>query len=71
MPSQLHGLIAMFETTPEVMRAAEKVREAGYQSWDVHSPFPIHGMDRAMGAKRSKVPRDFCSPAASPASAPA
>src|SRR5579871_5458520 len=57
MPSQFHGLIAMFETPAEVMHAAEKVREAGYKFWDVHSPFPIHGIDRAMGTKRSKVPR--------------
>ena len=57
MPKQFHGLIAMFETTPEVVRAAEKVREAGYKFWDVHSPLPIHGIDRAMGTKRSKVPR--------------
>jgi len=57
MPKQFHGLIAMFETTPEVVRAAEKVREAGYKFWDVHSPLPIHGIDRAMGTKRSRVPR--------------
>lgn len=57
MPDPIHGLIAMFETPAQVMRAAEKVREAGYKFWDVHSPFPIHGIDRAMGVKRSKVPR--------------
>ncbi len=57
MSAPIHGLIAMFETPAQVMRAAEKVREAGYKFWDVHSPFPIHGIDRAMGVKRSKVPR--------------
>ena len=34
---------------------AEKVRDAGYTRWDVFTPFPVHGMDRAMGLKNSKV----------------
>ena len=32
-----------------MLHAAEKVRNAGYTVWDTHSPFPVHGMDRAMG----------------------
>jgi hypothetical protein len=39
------------------MHAAEQVRDAGYKFWDVITPFPIHGLDRAMGIRRSKVPR--------------
>jgi len=31
------------------MHAAEKVRDAGYKRWDVYTPFPVHGMDKAMG----------------------
>ncbi len=58
MPSaQPHGLIATFETTADVMHAAEKVRDAGYKHWDCITPFPIHGLDKAMGLKRSIVPR--------------
>jgi len=57
MTSQPHGLIAMYETPGAVMHAAEQVRDAGYKFWDVLSPFPVHGMDRAMGMRRSKVPR--------------
>ena len=52
-----YGLIAMFDTPTEIVRAAEAVREAGYMSWDVITPFPVHGMDRAMGMQRSRVPR--------------
>lgn len=51
-----YGLIALFETTPEVFHAAEKVRDAGFKKWDVISPFPIHGIVDAMGLPRSKVP---------------
>ncbi|MBI5380822.1 MAG: DUF3341 domain-containing protein [Opitutae bacterium] len=57
MPAPSYGLIATFETTAEVMHAAETVRDQGYKFWDVISPFPIHGMDRAMGMRRSKVPQ--------------
>ncbi len=47
--------LAEYETTADVVHAAEKVRDAGYEKWDVHTPFPIHGMDRAMGMKDSPV----------------
>ena len=50
-----YGLIAEFETTAAVLHAAEKVRDAGFRRWDVFTPFPIHGMDKAMGIKNSKV----------------
>lgn len=43
------GYVARFETASEVYEAAKKMREEGYRRWDVHSPFPIHGMDAAMG----------------------
>jgi hypothetical protein len=38
------------------MAAAEKVRDAGYERWDVCTPFPVHGMDKAMGIKRTILP---------------
>src|ERR1051325_5111530 len=50
-----YGLIAEFTTTASVTHAAEKVRDAGFRKWDVFMPFPIHGMDKAMGLKNSKV----------------
>ena len=50
-----YGVIAEFTTAADIMHAAEKVRDAGYTRWDVFTPFPVHGMDRAMGLKNSKV----------------
>ena len=50
-----YGLIAEFENTSSVLHAAESVNEAGFRKWDVFTPFPIHGMDKAMGIKNSKV----------------
>lgn len=57
MAAQPYGLIATFRTAPDIYHAAEKVRDAGYRYWDCITPFPIHGMDTAMGLKRSRVPR--------------
>src|SRR5258707_15573281 len=50
-----YGILAEFETPAAIMHAAEKVRDAGFRKWDVFTPFPVHGMDRAMGLKNSKV----------------
>jgi hypothetical protein len=49
------AIMAEFETPAATLHAAQKVRETGYRHWDVFTPFPIHGMDRAMGIKNSKV----------------
>jgi hypothetical protein len=57
MAAQTHGLIATFETPRDLYHAAEQVRDAGYRKWDCISPFPVHGLDRAMGLRRSIVPR--------------
>jgi hypothetical protein len=57
MPAQPYGLVATFDTVPDVYHAAEQVRDAGIKHWDCITPFPIHGLDKAMGLKRSIVPR--------------
>lgn len=54
--SKTYGYLALFDTAPAIYAAACKVREAGFKHWDVLTPFPIHGMDGAMGIKRSKIP---------------
>ena len=48
-------ILAEYESSAAVLHAAEKVRDSGYQKWDVHTPFPIHGMDKAMGLSDSRV----------------
>ncbi len=57
MAAPSYGLIATFDTAPELYHAAEKIRDAGYRNWDCITPFPVHGLDKAMGLKRSIVPR--------------
>lgn len=52
---RLHAIMAEFPNPAAVSRAAERVRDAGYARWDVFAPFPIHGIDEAMGLKPSRV----------------
>ena len=52
-----YGLIAAFDATPTLYHACEAVRDAGYTQWDTTTPFPVHGLDAAMGVRRSHVPR--------------
>src|SRR5580658_248235 len=49
------ALLAEFDSASAVLHAAEHVRDAGYVRWDTHTPFPVHGMDRAMGLKESRL----------------
>jgi hypothetical protein len=55
-PPELAGYLAEFLDVDSVMTAAEQVRDAGYTRWDVHSPFPVHGIDEAMGIRRTILP---------------
>jgi hypothetical protein len=50
-----YGLLAEYETAADIMDAAIRCRDAGFTKWDVYTPFPIHGMDDAMGVKKSQV----------------
>jgi hypothetical protein len=51
----IYGILAQFETAADVYHACEKVRDKGFLKWDAHSPFPIHGLDKAMGLPQSKL----------------
>ena len=60
----LHGLLAEYNLPHEMVHAAKKIRDAGFTKWDTYSPFPVHGIDDAMGIKMtcllytSPSPRD-------------
>ena len=56
MTSKPYGLIAEFDTPADAMHAAERVRDAGFTKWDVFTPFPVHGLDRSMGMKKTILP---------------
>jgi mono/diheme cytochrome c family protein len=52
----LHGLLAEYDTPPQLLHAAKKIREAGFTKWDTYSPFAVHGIDDAMGIKMTILP---------------
>jgi len=55
-PGPYYGLLARFTTPAELYHACEKVRDEGFTRWDAHSPFPVHGLEKAMGIRRSPLP---------------
>ncbi len=50
------GVVAVVDDAAKLIKAAEKVRDAGVKNFDCFSPFPIHGIEKAMGLSRSWVP---------------
>ncbi|HMV27180.1 DUF3341 domain-containing protein [bacterium] len=48
-------VLAEFDGPATLIEAAKKMRDAGYKAFDCHSPFPVHGMDQAMGLARSPL----------------
>jgi len=50
------GLIAEFRSAEDLVRGATEVREAGFTKWDAHTPYPVHGLDGAMGIKKTILP---------------
>ena len=51
--NKVYGIGAEYSSAAALYEAAKRVRDAGFKRWDVHSPFPIHGMDDAMGLGKS------------------
>jgi hypothetical protein len=49
--------MAEFETPEDLLRAVKTARAAGYQKLETFSPFPIHGIDEALGERRSPLGR--------------
>jgi len=52
----LYALLAEFDNVDDLLAAAAAVRRKGYTRWDVHTPFPVHGMDDVMRIPRTKLP---------------
>jgi len=52
----LYGYIVAFDKVDYLLAGARAVRDAGYTKWDAHTPFVIHGLDAAMGVKKTILP---------------
>jgi hypothetical protein len=50
------GITGLFTDPDRVLVAAEQLRHAGYRRFDFHTPYPVHGLDDAMGIKPTILP---------------
>lgn len=49
-------VLAEFERERALLDAARALRAHGHRAVDLHSPYPLHGADEALGLRRSTVP---------------
>jgi hypothetical protein len=56
LPAKLYAVAAEFAGPTQLYHAAEKVRDLGFKWWDCYTPYYVHGLDRAMGQRKSLVP---------------
>jgi hypothetical protein len=48
-------MLALFEDEESILNAARAAREHGLPIVDAYTPYAVHGLDRAMGMKRSRL----------------
>jgi len=53
---KIAGVTGLFHDPDQVLTAAAEIRRAGYRKFDFHTPYPLHGLDDAMGIKRTVLP---------------
>lgn len=51
----LYGAVGEFADENELLEAIEKIRHQGYSKLEAYTPFPIHGIDEALGSKPSPL----------------
>jgi hypothetical protein len=49
------GLVAEFASPDALLGAVRTLRKKGYADLDAFTPYPIHGMDEALGLARSRL----------------
>jgi len=50
------GWMAEYQDENSLLAAARKVRDSGYTKTDAFTPFPVHGIDEALGIKPTILP---------------
>lgn len=48
-------IVSEFANPKVLLEAAKNLKSAGYEKFETYSPFPVHGMDRAMGLSDSRL----------------
>lgn len=49
-------VVGIFDNEDILIEGVDKLREQGVKIHEVYSPFPVHGLDEALGYKRSRLP---------------
>jgi hypothetical protein len=52
----IYGLMAEFDDPEALVSAAQRTYVEGYRALDAFTPFPVHGLAHAIGARRTAVP---------------
>ncbi|HVO69710.1 MAG TPA: DUF3341 domain-containing protein [Aggregatilineaceae bacterium] len=55
MSASIYGLMAEFDDSEALLKAAQRTREAGYRRFDAYSPFPIDGLSEALDMRRTAI----------------
>lgn len=51
------AVMGNFYDPNKLIHAAEHIRDAGYKKFDIYTPYPIHGIEKAMGMERTPLPK--------------
>lgn len=54
--SAIYGVLARFDSADALSWSAAVVREAGYQGLDAFAPYPVPGLEHALGCRQSRLP---------------
>ena len=49
-------VVAEFGSPESLLAGTQRVREAGHKNLDTHTPMPVHGLEKALGLGRPKIP---------------
>ncbi|MEM9643879.1 MAG: quinol:electron acceptor oxidoreductase subunit ActD [Planctomycetota bacterium] len=53
---KVHGVVAEYTDVDSLLKACRRIRDAGYTKTDAYTPFPVHGIDEALGIKPTHLP---------------
>ncbi|TFV93097.1 DUF3341 domain-containing protein [Algoriphagus kandeliae] len=56
MERDTHFVLGVYEDEDVLMNAVKQVRTSGVKIHEVYSPYPVHGLEHALGYKRSRLP---------------
>jgi hypothetical protein len=56
MDADKHFVVGIYDDEDVLLKGIKKVRDSGIKIQEVYSPFPVHGIDDALGLKKTRLP---------------